>query len=87
MSRPTSFYFQNYSRPVYYDQMYMGEGRWGTAVKSSTEQLLLLVVHGSCCWFDVPTGSSVVPAGRLIFLLVVSCSYWLTTFPAGFEGY
>ncbi|GJY27113.1 putative ribonuclease H-like domain-containing protein [Tanacetum coccineum] len=52
-----------------------------------TEQLLLLVVHGSCCWFDVPTGSSVVPAGRLIFLLVVSCSYWLTTFPAGFEGY
>ncbi|GKA97283.1 hypothetical protein Tco_0825177 [Tanacetum coccineum] len=52
-----------------------------------TEQLLLLVVHGSCCWFDVPTGSSVVPADRLIFLLVVSCSYWLTTFPAGFEGY
>ncbi|GJZ44101.1 putative ribonuclease H-like domain-containing protein [Tanacetum coccineum] len=35
MSRPTSSYFQNYSRPVYYDQMYMGEGRWGTAVKSS----------------------------------------------------
>ncbi|GJT50593.1 putative ribonuclease H-like domain-containing protein [Tanacetum coccineum] len=31
MSRPTSSYFQNYSRPVYYDQMYMGEGRWGTA--------------------------------------------------------
>ncbi|GJW79237.1 hypothetical protein Tco_0140919, partial [Tanacetum coccineum] len=27
-----------------------------------TEQLLLLVVHGSCCWFVVPTGSSVVPA-------------------------
>ncbi|GJY66115.1 uncharacterized mitochondrial protein-like protein, partial [Tanacetum coccineum] len=52
-----------------------------------TEQLLLLVVHGSCCWFDVPTGSSVVPAGRLIFLLVVSCLYWLTTFPVGFEGY
>ncbi|GJR06556.1 putative ribonuclease H-like domain-containing protein [Tanacetum coccineum] len=52
-----------------------------------TEQLLLLVVHGSCCWFDVPTGSSVVPADRLIFLLVVSCSYWLTIFPAGFEGY
>ncbi|GJT94108.1 hypothetical protein Tco_1082953 [Tanacetum coccineum] len=33
------------------------------------EQLLLLVVHGSCCWFNVPTGSSVVPADRLIFLL------------------
>ncbi|GJS37791.1 hypothetical protein Tco_0536173, partial [Tanacetum coccineum] len=107
MSKPTSSYFQNYSRPVYYDQMYMGEGRWGTAVKSladclsqkwlgspnvsnvvvllkihtdenvadllkscNVEQLLLLVVHGSCCWFDVPTGSFVVPADKLIFLLV-----------------
>ncbi|GJU69608.1 ribonuclease H-like domain-containing protein [Tanacetum coccineum] len=42
MSRPTSSYFQNYSRPVYYDQMYMGEGRWGTAVKSSA----------GCSWRD-----------------------------------
>ncbi|GKF77027.1 hypothetical protein Tco_0229497, partial [Tanacetum coccineum] len=42
MSIPTSSYFQNYSRPVYYDQMYMGEGRWGTAVKSSA----------GCSWRD-----------------------------------
>ncbi|GJY50808.1 hypothetical protein Tco_0441655 [Tanacetum coccineum] len=42
MSRPISSYFQNYSRPVYYDQMYMGEGRWGTAVKSSA----------GCSWRD-----------------------------------
>ncbi|GKF75005.1 hypothetical protein Tco_0224449 [Tanacetum coccineum] len=34
MSRPISSYFQNYSRHVYYDQMYIGEGRWGTVVKS-----------------------------------------------------
>ncbi|GJR51800.1 putative ribonuclease H-like domain-containing protein [Tanacetum coccineum] len=31
MTRPTSHYFQHFSRPGYYNQMYMDEGRWGTA--------------------------------------------------------
>ncbi|GJY79771.1 hypothetical protein Tco_0485572 [Tanacetum coccineum] len=35
MTRPTSHYFQHFSRPGYYNQMYMDEGRWGTAVKPS----------------------------------------------------
>ncbi|GJS02048.1 hypothetical protein Tco_0318556 [Tanacetum coccineum] len=35
MTRPTSHYFQHFSRPGYHNQMYMDEGRWGTAVKPS----------------------------------------------------
>ncbi|GKB95276.1 hypothetical protein Tco_0981413 [Tanacetum coccineum] len=35
MTRPTSHYFQHFSRLSYYNQMYMDEGRWGTAVKPS----------------------------------------------------
>ncbi|GKC30833.1 putative ribonuclease H-like domain-containing protein, partial [Tanacetum coccineum] len=35
MFRPTSSHFQNFSRPVYYNEMYMGGGRWETAVKTS----------------------------------------------------
>ncbi|GJY70576.1 hypothetical protein Tco_0474279 [Tanacetum coccineum] len=31
MTRPTSHYFQHFSRPGYYNQMNMDEGRWGTA--------------------------------------------------------
>ncbi|GJX63312.1 putative ribonuclease H-like domain-containing protein, partial [Tanacetum coccineum] len=36
LTRPSSHYFQHFSRPGYYHQMYMDEGRWGTAVKAST---------------------------------------------------
>ncbi|GKB17387.1 putative ribonuclease H-like domain-containing protein [Tanacetum coccineum] len=35
MTRPTSHYFQHFRRPGCYNQMYMDEGRWGTAVKTS----------------------------------------------------
>ncbi|GJV39520.1 hypothetical protein Tco_1417960 [Tanacetum coccineum] len=35
MTRPTSHYFQHFSRPGCYNQLYMDEGRWGTAVKTS----------------------------------------------------
>ncbi|GJS01740.1 hypothetical protein Tco_0318248 [Tanacetum coccineum] len=35
MTRPTSHYFQHFHRPGYYNQLYMDEGRWGTAVKPS----------------------------------------------------
>ncbi|GJV28184.1 putative ribonuclease H-like domain-containing protein [Tanacetum coccineum] len=37
MTRPTSHYFQHFSRSGYYNQMYMDEGRWGTAVKPSVD--------------------------------------------------
>ncbi|GKF25737.1 hypothetical protein Tco_0081631, partial [Tanacetum coccineum] len=37
MTRPSSHYFQYFSRPGYYNQMYMDEGRWGTAVKPSAD--------------------------------------------------
>ncbi|GJU36673.1 hypothetical protein Tco_1185027 [Tanacetum coccineum] len=40
MTRPSSHYFQHFSRPGYYNQMYMDEGRWGTAVKPSAGCLL-----------------------------------------------
>ncbi|GKB13070.1 hypothetical protein Tco_0846993 [Tanacetum coccineum] len=33
MTRPTSHYFQHFSRPGYYHQMNMDKGRWRTAVK------------------------------------------------------
>ncbi|GJY18664.1 hypothetical protein Tco_0390155, partial [Tanacetum coccineum] len=35
ITRPTSHYFQHFSRPDYYNQMNMDEGRWGTTVKPS----------------------------------------------------
>ncbi|GKF24757.1 hypothetical protein Tco_0077079, partial [Tanacetum coccineum] len=35
MTRPTSHYFQHFRRPGCYNQLYMDEGRWGTAVKTS----------------------------------------------------
>ncbi|GKC00232.1 putative ribonuclease H-like domain-containing protein [Tanacetum coccineum] len=35
MTRPTSHYFQHFRRSGYYNQLNMGEGRWGTAVKPS----------------------------------------------------
>ncbi|GJZ70430.1 putative ribonuclease H-like domain-containing protein, partial [Tanacetum coccineum] len=38
MTRPTSHYFQHFHRPGYYNQLYMDEGRWGTAVKPSAVQ-------------------------------------------------
>ncbi|GJV84719.1 hypothetical protein Tco_1524617, partial [Tanacetum coccineum] len=37
MTRPTSHYFQHFRRPGCYNQLYMDEGRWGTAVKTSAE--------------------------------------------------
>ncbi|GKC94711.1 hypothetical protein Tco_1160153 [Tanacetum coccineum] len=33
MTRPTSYYFQHFSRPGYNNQINMDEGRWGTVVK------------------------------------------------------
>ncbi|GKG04311.1 hypothetical protein Tco_0314698, partial [Tanacetum coccineum] len=36
VTRLTSHYFQHFSRPGNYNQLYMDEGRWGTAVKPST---------------------------------------------------
>ncbi|GKF13107.1 hypothetical protein Tco_0051033 [Tanacetum coccineum] len=35
MTRPTSHYFQHFRRPDCYNQLYMDEGRKGTAVKTS----------------------------------------------------
>ncbi|GKC46907.1 hypothetical protein Tco_1064629, partial [Tanacetum coccineum] len=35
MTRPSSHYFQHFSRPGSYNQMNMDRGRWGTAVKPS----------------------------------------------------
>ncbi|GJS81805.1 putative ribonuclease H-like domain-containing protein [Tanacetum coccineum] len=54
MTRPSSHYFQHFSRPGYYNQMYMDEGRWGTAVKPSAEFLLVALL--------VPTGRT-IPTG------------------------
>ncbi|GKE34139.1 ribonuclease H-like domain-containing protein, partial [Tanacetum coccineum] len=34
MTRPTSHYFQHFSRLGCYNQLYMDKGRWGTAVKT-----------------------------------------------------
>ncbi|GJY73572.1 putative ribonuclease H-like domain-containing protein [Tanacetum coccineum] len=44
MTRPTSHYFQHFRRPGCYNQLYMDEGRWGTAVKTSA----------GCSWKDNP---------------------------------
>ncbi|GKD06798.1 hypothetical protein Tco_1181772, partial [Tanacetum coccineum] len=35
MTRSTSHYFQHFRRPGCYNQLYMDEGRWRTAVKTS----------------------------------------------------
>ncbi|GJT80142.1 putative ribonuclease H-like domain-containing protein [Tanacetum coccineum] len=46
MTRPTSHYFQHFSRPGYYNQMYMDEGRWGTAENPHKNKDLGIVDSG-----------------------------------------
>ncbi|GJW24642.1 retrovirus-related pol polyprotein from transposon TNT 1-94, partial [Tanacetum coccineum] len=47
MTRPSSHYFQHFSRPGYYNQMYMDEGRWGTA-ENPQKNKDLGIVDSSC---------------------------------------
>ncbi|GJX71612.1 putative ribonuclease H-like domain-containing protein [Tanacetum coccineum] len=46
MTRPTSHYFQHFSRPGYYNHMYMDEGRWGTAENPHKNRDLGIVDSG-----------------------------------------
>ncbi|GKE03563.1 putative ribonuclease H-like domain-containing protein, partial [Tanacetum coccineum] len=46
MTRPISHYFQHFSRPGYYNQMYMDEGRWGTAENPHKNRDLGIVDSG-----------------------------------------
>ncbi|GJW10657.1 putative ribonuclease H-like domain-containing protein [Tanacetum coccineum] len=46
MTRPTSHYFQHFHRPGYYNQMYMDEGRWGTAENPHKNRDLGIVDSG-----------------------------------------
>ncbi|GJX41821.1 hypothetical protein Tco_0256811, partial [Tanacetum coccineum] len=46
MTRPTSHYFQHFSRPGYYNQMNMDEGRWGTAENPHKNRDLGIVDSG-----------------------------------------
>ncbi|GKD29353.1 putative ribonuclease H-like domain-containing protein [Tanacetum coccineum] len=46
MTRPTSHYFQHFRRPGYYNQMYMDEGRWGTAENPHKNRDLGIVDSG-----------------------------------------
>ncbi|GJS28718.1 putative ribonuclease H-like domain-containing protein [Tanacetum coccineum] len=46
MTRPSSHYFQHFSRPGYYNQMYMDEGRWGTAENPHKNRDLGIVDSG-----------------------------------------
>ncbi|GJX55590.1 hypothetical protein Tco_0285487 [Tanacetum coccineum] len=80
ISRPTSSYFQNYSRPVYYDQMYMGEGRWGTAVKSSAGKILFRIHSG---WLRASPGGARVPTGSFTGSYWLTTSYWLSSYTGG----
>ncbi|GJX74859.1 hypothetical protein Tco_0313454 [Tanacetum coccineum] len=53
MTRPTSHYFQHFRRPGCYNQLFMDEGRWGTAVKTSAGQSSSVMGgHGSLVWSD-----------------------------------
>ncbi|GKF57351.1 hypothetical protein Tco_0170888, partial [Tanacetum coccineum] len=45
-SRPTSHYFQHFSRPGYYNQMNMDEGIWGTAENPHKNKDLGIVDSG-----------------------------------------
>ncbi|GJV39124.1 hypothetical protein Tco_1417564 [Tanacetum coccineum] len=46
MFRPTSSHFQNSSRPVYYNKMYMGGGRWETTENPLKNKDLGIVDNG-----------------------------------------
>ncbi|GJY72498.1 putative ribonuclease H-like domain-containing protein [Tanacetum coccineum] len=46
MTRPTSHYFQHFSRPGYYNHMNMDEGRWGTAENPHKNRDLGIVDSG-----------------------------------------
>ncbi|GJR21441.1 putative ribonuclease H-like domain-containing protein [Tanacetum coccineum] len=46
MTRPSSHYFKHFSRPGYYNQLYMDEGRWGTAENPHKNRDLGIVDSG-----------------------------------------
>ncbi|GJV34771.1 hypothetical protein Tco_1395171 [Tanacetum coccineum] len=46
MTRPTSHYFQHFSRPGCYNQLYLDEGRWGTAENPHKNKDLGIVDSG-----------------------------------------
>ncbi|GJS06108.1 hypothetical protein Tco_0362904 [Tanacetum coccineum] len=56
--RPSSVYFNNMYWPELYDPMYMNEGRWGTAVKTSA--------GSSQTWLGSLKCTNVVAAGNII---------------------
>ncbi|GKF53177.1 hypothetical protein Tco_0160087, partial [Tanacetum coccineum] len=56
MTRPKSNYFQQFSWPGSYNQMDMDGGRWGTAVKTSTDKECLVLSKE----FQLPDSSQVV---------------------------
>ncbi|GJW95699.1 putative ribonuclease H-like domain-containing protein [Tanacetum coccineum] len=41
MTATNSYYFQHFRRPGCYNQLYMDEGRWGTAVKTSAGPIIM----------------------------------------------
>ncbi|GJU43514.1 hypothetical protein Tco_1200780 [Tanacetum coccineum] len=47
MFRPTSSHFQNSSRPVYYNEMYMGGGRWELLLRP--QQVVLGKIEDQIC--------------------------------------
>ncbi|GKD58792.1 hypothetical protein Tco_1296301, partial [Tanacetum coccineum] len=46
MTRPTSYYFQHFRRPGYYNHLNMDEGRWGTAENPHKNRDLGIVDSG-----------------------------------------
>ncbi|GJV81124.1 ribonuclease H-like domain-containing protein [Tanacetum coccineum] len=53
MSRPTNSYFQNASRPISFDQMYMGKGKWKLLL--SPQQVVLGEIIDHICKGDPRT--------------------------------
>nr|GEU78612.1 F-box protein CPR1-like [Tanacetum cinerariifolium] len=80
--RPTNLYFDNVFWPGIYDHMSMNDGRWGSAVKSSADQMLLFHdpavfdVPADCsCWFPHFCWFLVVAVWLFAAVLFRSC-YW-----------
>ncbi|GJZ85437.1 hypothetical protein Tco_0650776 [Tanacetum coccineum] len=64
MTRPTSHYFQHFRRPGCYNQLFMDEGRWGTAVKTSAGPTEYVAAANYCGQFLLV--ALLVPTGRTI---------------------
>ncbi|GJX11787.1 RNA-directed DNA polymerase, eukaryota [Tanacetum coccineum] len=84
MTRPKSYYFQQFSGPGSYNQMDMDGGRWGTAVKTlagcsaMTKSICLGLPCILMLYFLLDYGRTILIQNKDLGMLIVVCSRSMT---------